>query len=182
MRKRYALAIILAAAAPCEAGDGAKKPAFRDAATHEELSLQLRKADQEDPMKALLPSEGADPSVSNQPQNLLESSDLISFQGLTTLVPKRAIIKLPEAFKDRVNNPPPGNRVVGWLDFYALNRGWITVVEITRSQAGGNEALAEGLSDQLDKSKNMIVTVLDSGPISYMPYRGDAETKKEELK
>lgn len=182
MRKKIVTTVWLSATLLSVADEGAKKPVFRDVATHEDLVLRLREAEQQDPMKNLAKSEGKDPSVENQPQNLLESSDLISFQGLTTLVPKRAIIKLPDAFKGRVNNPQPGNRVVGWLEFYSMNRGWITTVEITRAQAGGREDFAEGVSGQLDKSKNMVVAVLESGPISYLPYKGEAEEKKGELK
>lgn len=157
-----------------------KKPVYRDAATHETLLLTLRKADENDPIKALEKSEGTDPTKENQPQNLIESSDLISYMGLTTLVPKRAILKLPEVFKDRINNHPSGNRIVGWLDFYTANRGWITTVEVTRAQAGGREKIDQDLSEQLDKSKNMVVTVLDSGPISSTPFR-EEETEKTSI-
>lgn len=152
--------------------------AFRDVATHASLAQELRMVNASDPMKALEKSEGSDPSKENQPQNFIDSSDLISFQGLTTLVPKRAIIQIPEAFQSRVNNHMEGNRLVGWLEFYALNRGWITTVEITRAQAGGNEDLAESLTEHISKSKNMVVTVMDSGPISYMPYRGETQEKE----
>lgn len=158
----------------------ASKPVFRVAATHESLSQKLREQNADDPMKALEKSHGEDPSKANRPGNLIESSDLISYQGYTTLVPKRAIMQLPSKFQDRINNHKAGNRVVGWLDFYTLNRGWITTVEVSRAQAGGSEQLSESLSEQLSKSKNMIVTVMNSGPISYLPYRGD--DKKEEEK
>lgn len=182
MRRQFATAVLLSASLLSFAGADGEKPVFRDAATHEDLVQKLRSAEQNDPMKNLAKSEGKDPSAENRPQNLLESSDLISFQGLTTLVPKRAIIKLPEAFKERINNPPAGNRVVGWLEFYSANRGWITTVEITRAQAGGREDFAEGVAGQFEESKNMIVAVLESGPISYMPYRGEETDKKGELK
>ena len=182
MKRQSVIAILVSATLLQAAEEASQKPVFRDAATHDDLVLKLRVNSQDDPMKVLGKSEGKDPYKENQPQNLLESSDLISFQGLTTLVPKRAIIKLPEEFKNRINNPPSGNRVVGWLDFYALNRGWITVVEITRKQAGGREDFAEGVSDQLDKSKNMIVAVFDSGPISYLPYKAEEEKKAKDQK
>lgn len=164
---------ILVLSAHMHAAEEAPEPVFRDVATHESLSQKLREMDAKDPMKELEKSEGADSSKENQPLNLIESSDLISYQGVTTLVPKRAIMQIPDKYKDRVNNHVPGNRVVGWLDFYSLNRGWITTVEISRSQAGGNEGFSEALAERLSKNKNMVVTVLDSGPISYLPYRGE---------
>jgi hypothetical protein len=169
-----ALTFLAAAILPC-APARAAEAVYRDAATHESLVPAYRAVAAQDPMKNLEASEGGDPSAQNPPQNLIESSDLISFQGLTTLVPKRAILQLPEAYRDRVNRHQPGNRVVGWLEFYAANRGWITTIEVTRGQAGGNEPFAEGLRKQLAVNRNLIVTVMDSGPISYQPYRGDAE-------
>ncbi len=176
-------AISLASCVAFLHAEEAAKPVFRDTVTHEQLSKLRLGAQANDPMKALAKSEGDDPSKVNQPQNLLASSDLISFQGLTTLVPKRAIMMLPEKFKDRINNHQQGNRVVGWLDFYSANRGWITTVEINRAQAGGSERLDEALSEQLEKSKNMVVSVMESGPISYLPYREEDEKNEEgELK
>lgn len=178
--KKYAFIIsVVCIQSALNAQDGGAKPVFRDVATHEQLVEKFQKAEQKDPMKELELSEGTDPSIQNQPLNLIDSSDLISFNGLTTLVPKRAIMQLPEVYKERINNHIEGNRVVGWIDFYSANRGWITLVEITRAQAGGDEDLDEALVKQLSKSKNMIVCVLDSGPISYMPYRGEEEEKKE---
>ena len=59
---------------------------MRDAATHDQLSLALRKADQLDPMKNLAPATGEDPSMKNRPKDILTESDIISYRGLATLV------------------------------------------------------------------------------------------------
>lgn len=160
--------------APCALAWGAgpaqpaKKPVFRDAATHEQLALALRKAEQRDPMKKLTPVEGEDPSKVNRPMDLMEQSDIICFRGFATLVPKRAILSAPENYKKYLKLEP-GARIVGWKDFYSRNRGWITTVEVTRVQAEGVETFSEDTQDQIGKSANLVVATLQGGPISVLP-------------
>lgn len=146
----------------------AAEPAvMRDAVTDEQLTLALRKAAQNDPMKKLKVTKGADPSVVNQPPSLLSSSDIISFGGFATLVPKSAIIQTPTNYSDRLKLES-GAKIVSWADFYALNRGWITTVEISREQAEGNQPLASEVRKQITKSRNLIVATYQGGPISLL--------------
>jgi hypothetical protein len=148
--------------------EAAKQPVMRDAATHESLARKLRWAEQNDPMKAMPKSEGEDPSKVNRPQDLLEQSDIISFNGLATLVPKRAILATPQDHRERLAMQP-GAKIVGWADFFAANRGWITTVEVSRAQAEGNQALAEDLREKIGKSRNLVVATFLGGPISVLP-------------
>ena len=152
--------------------EAAKQPQMRDAATHESLARKLRWAEQNDPMKAMPSSEGEDPSKVNRPQDLLEQSDIISFNGLATLVPKRAILATPKDYRERLGMKP-GARIVGWADFFAANRGWITTMEVSRAQAEGNEALAEDSRERISKSSNLIVATFLGGPISVLPPKAE---------
>ncbi|MGB6222690.1 hypothetical protein [Haloferula sp.] len=151
------------------------KSQFRDAATHEELSISLRKFQQRDPMKNLEAVEGEDPSKVNIPVSILEQSDIISFGGFATLVPKQAIISAPAQF-EKYLELKPGTKIIGWLDFYAKNRGWITTVEVSREQAQGYEAIAEATRERISKSANLVVATLMGGPISVFP----PQEKKDE--
>jgi hypothetical protein len=151
----------LAAAAP---------PAMRDAATHDELSMALRVASNADPLVVLKPAPGPDPSKVNMPEGIISQSDFLSFGGRATLVPKRAILQIPPNLADRVKLQP-GSMIQTWAEFYAMNRAWITTVEVTRIQAGGNEALAEELTKRIGKSSNLIVATYQSGPISVLPLK-----------
>ena len=152
----------------------AEAPVMRDSATHEQLSLALRKAEQSDPMKTLKATKGEDPSVVNRPPSLLSESDIISFGGVATLVPKRAILQVPASFTARLKIEP-GAKIVSWADFYAVNRGWITTVEISRVQAEGNQPLAEEIQKQMTKSRNLIVATYQGGPISMLPAKPAAK-------
>lgn len=161
--------ILLPAAALAEVKPQAA-PRFRDAATHEQLAKALKRADLNDPMKAMRPVEGADPSKVNQPVNLLEQSDIICFGGMATLVPKRAILATPAGHKERLVMQP-GARIVGWSEFYAQNRGWITTVEVSRVQAEGNKPMAEETVEKIGKSRNLVVATFSGGPISVLPLK-----------
>lgn len=149
-------------------------PVMRDAATHEQLTLALRKASQADPMKKLAPATGEDPSVVNRPKDLLSQSDIISFRGMATLVPKRAILQIPSACKDLIKLEP-GAKIVSWADFYAANRGWITTIEVSRVQAEGNKPLAEESQNVMSKSRNLVIAVYQGGPISVLPLKTPKE-------
>ena len=155
------------------------KPVVRKAVTNEQLSQALRKAAQNDPMDKLQQSKGADSSKENQPKNLLEQSDIICFGGVATLVPKRAILSAPVKLKERLTLQP-GARIVGWADFYAANRGWITTVEVSRIQAEGNQPIAEKTQESIAKSTNLVVATYSGGPISVLPLKEPEDASKTE--
>lgn len=157
-------------APPAGAVKPAAKPVFRDAATHDQLALGLRKSQQEDPMRTLKTTQGQDPSVVNRPPGILATSDIISFNGLATLVPKRAVMQMPAALSDRMKMSA-GCKLVGWTEFFSANRGWITTIEVSRVQAQGNEDIAEETRTQMVKSGNLIVATYQGGPISVLPLK-----------
>lgn len=146
----------------------ADQPQMRDAATHDQLVQKLRKVSQNDPMKNMEPAKGEDPSVANRPKDILAESDVICFGGYATLVPKRAILMQPESLADR-GKMKPGAKLVPWMDFFARNRAWITTVEVSRTQAEGNEVIAEDTRKRISESANLVVATYQGGPISVLP-------------
>ena len=147
---------------------------MRDAATHEELVLALRKASQDDPMRKLAASQGkvknpgTDPSVANRPKDIITQSDTLCFNGCVTLVPKKAILQIPANFAERLKYKP-GAKLMNWPEFYALNRGWITTIEVSRNQAEGKEPLADKVRAQITQAGNLVIATYKGGPISLLP-------------
>ncbi len=164
---KTAASILMIAVGHAEGVPTPAAPAMRDAATHQQLALTLRKSQQEDPMKNMAPTQGEDPSK-NLPKDLISQSDIICFQGMATLVPKRAILQIPESCTERLTITP-GAKIVGWADFFAANRGWITTVEISREQAEGKEPITEDTRKQLTQCRNLVVATYQGGPISMLP-------------
>lgn len=168
------MSVVALASIAWSANGPAKK--MRDSATHEQLTLTYRKASQEDPMRHLEPSKGADPTLVNQPKDLVADSDILCFGGNATLVPKRAILHTPKNLADRLKFLQ-GSQVKSWSDFFAVNRGWITTVEVSRVQAEGNKPLAEEISERIGKSSNLVVATFMGGPISVLPLKEDNDEK-----
>lgn len=141
-----------------------------DAVTHDQLVLKLRAAGPNDPMRTMKPAKGPDPSKVNQPESLLATSDIVCFGGAAVLVPKRAILRTPAKLAERLKLQP-GAQLQSWADFYAANRGWITTVEVSRTQAEGNAPLEPLVQERISKSNNLIVATYQTGPISVLPLK-----------
>ena len=160
----------LAALCALQTALGTAAPAVvQDAATHEQLALQLRKTLQDDPMRRLPASQGDDPAR-NRPRNLLSQSDILCFGGVATLLPKRAILLLPKTLASR-SEFTEGAALMGWAEFFARNRGWITTVEVPRLQAEGSEPLTTEVTRSLAEATRVVVATCQGGPISVLPLK-----------
>lgn len=143
---------------------------IRDVVTHEELSARLQKTSepllelkQEDPIQAK--EEGGEVW---KPTSLLARSEFLSFNGLATMVPKGAVLNVPSYLATRLKLAS-GTRIINWNVFYPRNRSWITTVEVTRSQAEGNEPIAEATLKSISESKLVVIATMQGGPISVLP-------------
>jgi hypothetical protein len=175
LARGFAIAVCAAMAAKATA----EGPVMRDAVTEEQLVLAQRNASQVDPMKNLPVTKAVDPATLNHPQDLLSQSDILCFDGIATLVPKHAILQIPAAYAERLKITPAA-QIVGWADFFAANRGWITTVEISRVQAEGNEPIAEDTRKLLAKSRNLVVATYQGGPISLLAPKVPPSAKSTE--
>ena len=150
---------------------------MRDAASHDELSSKLRMAQQSDPIKDSGPAIGEiekDPASAQHRRSLLDSSAILCFRGKLTLVPKRAVLHVPEHLENRfgVNGKV---EVKSWQDFYAANRGWIRPLEVTRDEAFGFKPLSEAKLEAIKESTTVVVATFKNGPIAVRPYVDPAE-------
>ena len=148
----------------------AAPPVMRDAATHEELVA--RKKAEGDPAlpEGMKPCKGADPSKTGRPGDLIERSDLLCHDGVATLVPKRALLAVPERFRARMAMRE-GSRVVTWEQFLAIHSGWITTVEVTLDEAAGRSLLPDQTARRVAESGDVVVATFLGGPISVLEYR-----------
>jgi hypothetical protein len=150
---------------------------MRDAASHDQLSSKLRMAQQSDPIKDSGPAIGEvekDPASAQHKRSLLDSSAILCFRGELTLVPKRAVLHVPEHLEKRfgVNGKV---EVKSWQDFYAANRGWIRPLEVTRDEAFGFKPLSEAKLEAIKESTTVVVATFKNGPIAVRPYVDPSE-------
>lgn len=160
----------------------AQAPRIRDAATHDELVQTHRQAQQANPMQKLAGAQAPAPATAEPIPDLISRSDILSLNGLATLVPKRAILNQPKSISSRINNYQQGSKIVAWLDFFQSNRGWITTVEVTREQAEGSQPIDEKVVENYQKSSNLVVATFQGGPVSVMPLRKPAGEEESNSK
>ena len=167
------------------AADAGLKPQtrapMRDAATHNQLSNSLRMAQQKDPIRDTGPAIGKhdeDPAVKNSSRDLIKDSTILCYRGFLTLIPKRAVLHLPEKLKDRFE-VQPNIKVQPWPEFYQANRGWIRTIEVTREQAMGEAAMPEEVVEAFKTSTSAVVATFNGGPISVLPVKVPVEESPE---
>ena len=147
----------------------AEQVAMRDVATHDQLSEKLRVANNQSPLSQLKAVEGEDPTKAKS-EDFISRSDFMSFAGRATIIPKRAILHTPAAMGERIKLQP-GSKIQTWSEFFAMNRSWISTVEVTRAQAEGKVPLAEDLIKRIEKSTTVVVATYQGGPISVLPIK-----------
>lgn len=143
--------------------------------TNEELLSRYQKASQVEPVRKVVPAKTVEPPAPTPKRTILGSSDVLCYNGLVTLVPKGAIIQVPKNLADRLKYQP-GAKLLSWSDFYALNRGWITTVEVSMAQAEGKSPLAEDTQKKIVKSGNLMIATYKGGLISVLPLKAPVET------
>ncbi|QJE97653.1 hypothetical protein [Luteolibacter luteus] len=152
-----------------ETGTVPAKPVMRDAATHDDLVIRTRQIEQEKIQPVFTPMEN-DPAKAYQPQDLISRSDILCFNGIATLVPKRAVIHVPKNMASRIGMQD-GAKIVTWPDFLAANRNWVTTSPVSRPQAEGQMPLSEATVKSFEKESRLVVAVYEECPISVLPVQ-----------
>ena len=111
-------------------------------------------------------------------ESLLARSLILSYRGTWTIVPKGAILHIPDNYQDRIA-PGPSGRLIPWNEFYVRNRGWIHTQRVTIEHARGETALSPEVLEFHKRLGRVVVAVLHQGPISV---KAPVEPQDEEQK
>ncbi len=174
---RSVLLLLLPLAAAVAADPASQHAGMRDAATHDQLSRALRMAQQNDPIRALGKPAGKsdeDPAKRDTGRDLIKESTILCYKGSLTLLPKQAVLHLPDSLKGRLE-VQPNAKVLTWADFHRANRGWIRTVEVSREQAMGQAEMPEEVVKTFQGSSSVVVATFKGGPISVLPYTAPEE-------
>lgn len=171
----------IVAALPASLQGAEKAPevkGMRDAATHELIVENGRVAREEaakdeirkQQLDALRPVPPEQRPAPPEKRSLLADSDIICFNGLATMVPKRAMLHVPKNLAGRIGMQD-GSRLVTFDEFIAQNRAWLTSSEVTRAQAEGGQPLSESVTKSFAKETRIVVATYYEGPISVLPLK-----------
>jgi len=93
------------------------------------------------------------------------NSSYIKYDGSVTLVPKGAILFVPDRFKDTVVTGMSGKFSL-WNEFSTRYRGLVTPFEVTVEQASGAKPIEEERLAVARRSGLILIAVFNGNPIS----------------
>lgn len=105
--------------------------------------------------------EGAGP----QGWDLEKNSEFVVFEGHYTLLPKGAILHVPERFKAQVVAKPQGNFIL-WQEFITRYRAVVSSFEVSLAEASGEAPIKPERLEAARKTGLIIVGTLNHNPIS----------------
>jgi len=97
--------------------------------------------------------------------DLEKNSEFIVFEGNVTLVPKGAIIHVPERYKANVVTRMQGNFML-WNEFVSRYRGLVTAFEVSLAEATGEAPIKPERLEAGQKTGLILVGTLNHNPIS----------------
>jgi len=138
--------------------------------------LEARRAASDSPVARL----GHDATASAEPsrpteQSLLAGSTILHDGTHWTLVPRGAVLHLPDQHQDKVEERPLG-KLLPWREFLTRNRAWVRAEELSLRQAEGIEPLDPRRVAYWTKQDKVIVAVHLGGPISARDAAADEQT------
>ena len=102
--------------------------------------------------------------------DLVSMSTFISGEAVYTLVPKSAVLHVPEARSGSVGDAP-GKKFASWPVFLAAHRAWLTPFEVSLAQARGEAPISPDQIEMFKKGTSVVVAVHRGGPISVLPLQ-----------
>jgi hypothetical protein len=144
---------------------------MKDRVTGEELSA--RRIASSSPVSTLdQTGEEAQRVVRSSKESIINQSVIITDGTNWTLVPRGAVLHLPEAHKGKIGGRPVGN-LLSWKQFLATNRAWVSAEEVTLRQAEGVHTMDDRRKAFWPKQDKIIVAVHLGGPISVVTPRNE---------
>lgn len=100
--------------------------------------------------------------------DLMENSQFIAFEGVSTLLPKGSILHTPLRFQQHIVAQVSGTLMV-WSEFAARYRGLVTPFPVTLEQASGQTPIDLRTFEAAKNSGFIVVAMMDGNPVSVSP-------------
>jgi hypothetical protein len=104
-----------------------------------------------------------------------DTSDFVSFNGLSTFVPKGAVLHVPDRMRPNMVTGLAG-QVVFWTDFLKRFPAIVEPLEVTIQEAAGVKKIEPSRLAAAMRSERIIVTVIRGNPTSVCKF--EEETSK----
>jgi hypothetical protein len=98
-------------------------------------------------------------------KSFAETSDFINFNGVSTFVPKGAILHIPGQYRELVT-ASPGSKLLMWRDFLRQYPAIVGPLEVGLAEASGAKPIEPRLLESAVRSGRIIVAVIRGNPSS----------------
>lgn len=127
---------------------------------------ELAEKQQNDSLSDLSQTEKSEARVTRSTsQSIIAQSEILHDGEHWTLVPKGAVLFVPEKKSQNVGARPVGT-LLQWSDFLAKNPAWISTHETSYAQASGDTPLPEKTVKHWAQQDRIVIAVHHGGPIS----------------
>lgn len=109
-------------------------------------------------------SETTVPPIKKRP-SLVEMSTLLASGGNWVMIPKTALIYVPDRYSDKVVAKPSGS-LISWNEFLKRNAGWIHTHEVTVLQARGKEVIDQKIIQAYQSMGKVVIATHQKNPIT----------------
>ncbi len=99
--------------------------------------------------------------------NIVDRSTLLTGSGRWAMVPKTALLHLPQRYNDKVVTKPNG-KLMSWSDFLRKHRSWIHTHEVTLNQARGLEVIDAKVIDAYKGMGKVVIATYNKNPTGMM--------------
>lgn len=100
--------------------------------------------------------------------SLMERSTLLTSGNSWVMIPKTAVIYLPDRYSNKVVTKPKGS-LMGWNAFLRKNSGWIHTHEVTVQQARGIEVIDQKIIQAYQGMGKVVIATYQKNPITVKP-------------
>ena len=162
--------------------DKREERVFRLRPTHEELAKRQAEVKARQEQNGVVPRVAKPSEKRKSPgsSSLIARSAVLSSNHSWTIVPKGAVLHVPDRFKTQVNGKRNG-KLVPWKTFFAQNRGWIHVHSVSMKEARGEKKMDPDKVKVYQGLGRVVVSVCHGGPISIVaPKKEDPEDPPKE--
>lgn len=105
--------------------------------------------------------------------NILDNSYFITFKDHSCIVPKGAVVFVPENLKPYITSTPVF-ALQRWSEVYRRNRDTLITIEVTLNQAAGAEKIESQKLEKAKKTGKIVISVVNGFPTSSRLAVGDS--------
>ncbi|MBT8044894.1 MAG: hypothetical protein KJO79_08080 [Verrucomicrobiae bacterium] len=108
------------------------------------------------------------PQTTPAAYNIYKDSIILQQGKFHTLLPKNAIIFLPDSLQEKITRKADGV-FLPWPQFYLKNRSWIFTYQVNLKQATGSTPIKKSVREQFAKINRAVIALHQNNPISVRP-------------